>query len=66
MADQQRQIEVLRLKASLLRQRLQEAKATSWGDVKASLQADWDALSESLERWMKSLDKGLQQRPHRQ
>jgi hypothetical protein len=66
MADQQRQIEVLRLKSSLLRQRLQEAKATSWEDVKASLQADWDALSEALEHWMKSLDKDFRERPYGQ
>jgi hypothetical protein len=66
MADQQRQIEVMRLKSSLLRQRLQEAKATSWEDVKASLQADWDALSEALEHWMKSLDKDFRERPYGQ
>jgi hypothetical protein len=66
MADRQRQIEILRLKASLLRQRLLEVKATGWDDVKTSLQADWDALSESLERWMKSLDKDIQPGTHRQ
>jgi uncharacterized coiled-coil protein SlyX len=64
-ADHQRQIEVLRLKSSLLRQRLQEAETTAWDDVKAGLQADWDALSENLERWMKSIDKDYRQRPQR-
>jgi hypothetical protein len=64
-ADHQRQIEVLRLKSSLLRQRLQEAEATARDDVKAGLQADWDALSENLERWMKSIDKDYRQRPQR-
>jgi len=66
MADQQRQIEILRLKSSLLRQRLQEAKATPWEDVRASLQADWDALSEALEHWIRNLDKDFRERPYRQ
>jgi chromosome segregation ATPase len=66
MADRQRQVEILRLKASLLRQRLEEAKATGWGAVKTSLEADWDALSENLERWMKNLDKDFQPGTRRQ
>jgi uncharacterized coiled-coil protein SlyX len=60
-AEQQRRIEILRLKSSLLRQRLQEAKSSAWDDVRASLQADWDALSENLERWMKDIDRDFQQ-----
>ena len=59
-ADQQRQVEVLRLKSSLLRQRLIEAKSAPWDNIKASLQADWDGLSENLERWMKDIDKDFQ------
>jgi hypothetical protein len=59
-AAQQRQIEVLRLKSSTLRQRLVEAKNGDWDSIKASLQTDWDGLSESLERWMKELDKNYQ------
>lgn len=59
-AEQQRQIEVLRLKSSTLRQRLLEAKSGDWDSIKASLQADWDGLSDSLERWMKELDKNYQ------
>ena len=59
-AEQQRQIEILRLKSSVLRQRLQEAKSSGWDDVKASLHADWEALSENLERWMKDIDRSFQ------
>jgi hypothetical protein len=59
-AEHQRQVEVLRLKSSLLRQRLIEAKSTPWEDIKASLQADWNGLSENLERWMKDIDKDFQ------
>ena len=58
---EQRRIEILRLKSSLLRQRLQEAKSSAWDDVRASLQADWDALSENLERWKKDIDRDFQQ-----
>lgn len=60
MAEQQRQIEILRLKSSLLRQRLQMADADSWNQVKAGLQADWNALAENLERWMKTIDRDFQ------
>jgi uncharacterized coiled-coil protein SlyX len=60
-AEQQRRIEILRLKSSLLRQRLQEAKSSAWDDARASLQADWDALSENLERWMEDIDRDFQQ-----
>jgi hypothetical protein len=59
-AERQRQVEVLRLRSSLLRQRLIDAKSTPWDDIKASLQADWDGLSENLERWMKDIDKDFQ------
>ena len=65
-AEQQRQIEILRLKSSLLRQRLQEARTSTWDDVRASLQADWDALSENLERWMRDIDRDFQQGAHSQ
>jgi ABC-type phosphate transport system auxiliary subunit len=57
MAEQQRQIEILRLKSSLLRQRLQVADADSWDQVKTGLQADLNALAENLERWMKTIDR---------
>ncbi|MGH6881022.1 MAG: hypothetical protein ACREFM_08890 [Hypericibacter sp.] len=59
-ANHQRQVEVLRLKSSLLRQRLIEAKSVPWDDIKASLHADWDGLSENLERWIKDIDKDFQ------
>src|SRR5258705_3105303 len=59
-AEQQRQVEILRLKSSMLRQRLVEAKSSAWEDVKTSLQADWDGLSENLERWMRDIDKDFQ------
>lgn len=59
-AEQQRQVEILRLKSSMLRQRLLEAKSSPWDDVKTSLQADWNGLSENLERWMRDIDKDFQ------
>jgi hypothetical protein len=60
-ADQQRQIEILRLKSSVLRQRLVEAKSSDWNEVKESLHTDWKGLSESVERWVKDTDQDFGQ-----